>query len=209
VVFTELFFKKLLQNMSTLLSDLESSPGPGKDGDLVDQILKEMNGGANMFTPPQPPPSPAMIPSNPAMMNGQMSNTALGMHHMDNGPATAHMIGGSQPTPADFAAAMHGVPIAQPEASGSPAYQPPPAQYKPAKRSIMKRFAEEFKIPMLVALIVFLFSLPVVNFLFAHYLPCLVLPTGQLKVLGILVKSLSAGIFFWLLQRVIVPLFSL
>ena len=115
--------------MSTLLSDLDSSPGSGGDGDLVDQIIKEMNGGpqgANMFTPPQPPPSPAMMPSNPGMMPVQMSNTALSSHHMDNGPATAHMIGGAQPTPADFAAAMHGGPMIQ---------EPPPAYERPVARS--------------------------------------------------------------------------
>lgn len=198
--------------MSTLLSDLDSSPGPGKDGDLVDQIIKEMNGGgvspqaANMFVSPQAPPSPAMMPANPGIMPSQMSNTALSSHHMDNGPATAHMIGGAQPTPADFAAAMHGgAPMAH-EVAVAPAQ----AQLsRPYKRSIVQRLGEEFKIPMLVALLVFVFSLPVVNFLFAHYLPYLVMPTGQLKTIGLIVKSFAAGLVFWILQRIIVPLFSL
>jgi hypothetical protein len=201
--------------MSTLLSDLETSSGPAKDGDLVDQIIKEMNGGAgggpqgaNMFVPPQPPPSPAMMPSNPGMMPVQMSNTALSSHHMDNGPATAHMIGGSQPTPADFAAAMHGgAPLNHAEANPTPAYEH--QVVRSSKRSMLQRIGEEFKIPMLVALLVFVFSLPVVNFLFAHYLPYLVLPTGQLKTLGLVIKSLAAGVMFWILQRIIVPLFSL
>uniref|UniRef100_A0A6C0JUU2 Uncharacterized protein n=1 Tax=viral metagenome TaxID=1070528 RepID=A0A6C0JUU2_9ZZZZ len=201
--------------MSTLLSDLESSPGPGKDGDLVDQIIKEMNGGsgggpqggANMFVTPQPPPSPAMMPSNPGMMPVQMSNTALSSHHMDNGPATAHMIGGAQPTAADFAAAMHGGSPLNNDPEPTPAYERP--HTRPSKRSMLQRIGEEFKIPMLVALLVFVFSLPVVNFLFAHYLPYLVLPTGQLKVAGLVIKSLAAGVMFWVLQRIIVPLFSL
>jgi hypothetical protein len=193
--------------MSTLLSDLDSSPGSGGDGDLVDQIIKEMNGsggGANMFTPPQPPPSPAMMPSNPGMMPVQTSNTALSSHHMDNAPATAHMIGGAQPTPADFAAAMHGGPMIQEPA---PAYERPVV--RSSKRSMMQLVGEEFKIPLLVALIVFVFSLPVVNFLFSHYFPYLVMPTGQLKTLGLGAKSLVAGVVFWVLQRIIVPLFSL
>ena len=199
--------------MSTLLSDLDSSPGPGKDGDLVDQIIKEMNGGsggpqgANMFVSPQPPPSPAMMPSNPGMMPVQMSNTALSSHHMDNGPATAHMIGGAQPTPADFAAAMHGGAPMDHEVNPTPAYQKPVG--RSSKRSMLQRLGEEFKIPILVALIVFAFSLPVINFLFAHYLPYFVLPTGQLKSLGLVIKSLAAGLVFWILQRIIVPLFSL
>ncbi len=192
--------------MSTLLSELESSPAPGKDGDLVDQILKEMNGGANDFITPQAPPSPAMMPSNPGIMTAPMSNTALSSYHMDNGPATAHVIGGSQPTAADFATAMHaGAPLNQ-ENTTAPA---PPPVYRSSKRSMMQRIGEEFKIPLLVALLVFIFSLPVINFLFAYYLPYLVMPTGQLKMLGLVVKSIIAGIVFWILQRIIVPLFSL
>ena len=197
--------------MSTLLSELDSSPP--KDGDLVDQILKEMNGngGQNAASFQHQQPSPAsMMPANPGMPPVQMSNTMMNSHVMDNGPATAHMIGGSQPTPADFAAAMHGVPVAQPQASNPPVqHNPDYAAYRPSKRSLFQRFGEEFKIPILVSLIVFVFSLPVINFLFAHYLPSLVLPTGQLKMLGLAIKSAGAGVLFWLLQRIIVPLFSL
>ena len=58
-------------------------------------------------------------------------------------------------------------------------------------------------------MIVFVFSLPVVNFLFAHYIPSMVMPTGQLTTLGLLVKSMAAGSAFWMLQRVVVPLLSL
>ena len=173
-----------------------------------------MNGGSNnsspqgagMFISPQAPPSPAMMPSNPGMMPVQMSNTALSSHHMDNGPATAHMIGGATPSPADFAAAMHGGTPMNYESDATPVI---PAPSRPYKRSILQRIGEEFKIPMLVALLVFVFSLPVVNFLFAHYLPYFVLPTGQLKTIGLIIKSLAAGVVFWVLQRIIVPLFSL
>lgn len=191
--------------MSTLLSDLEGSPS--KDGDLVDQILKEMNTG----------PSPAS-----SMQAGQLPNTAMVERMMDASPATAHMIGNSQPTPGDFAAAIHGAHGQgqgqghQPQAAGqgdtyaaAPTQQAPPVYYAPSKRTLMQRFGEEFKIPILVAVLVFVFSLPVVNFLFAHYLPSMVLATGQLTVIGMLIKSLAAGVFFWILQRVIVPLFSL
>jgi hypothetical protein len=180
--------------MSTLLSDLDSSPpGPSKDGDLVEQILKEMNG----------PP----LPSTPAMIPAQMSNTAVSAHTMGTNPATAHVIGGAHPTPADFAAAMHSG-----GGGGAPYQDPaPPAvqQYRPPKKSYIQRFLEEFKIPILVSIIVFVFSLPVINFLFAHYLRSMVLATGQLTMVGLLIKSLGAGVVFWVLQRVIVPLFSI
>ena len=63
--------------MSTLLTDLDSSPPvSSKDGDLVDQILKEMNG------PPLPPPA-------------AVQNTAMNSYTMSTNPATAHVIGGA------------------------------------------------------------------------------------------------------------------
>jgi hypothetical protein len=187
--------------MSTLLSDLDSSPpGPSKDGDLVDQILKEMNG---------PPVPPAMIPA-------QQSNTAVNSYSMATNPATAHVIGGAHPTPADFAAAMHtGGNNSPANLASSAPYQeaPPPAatipQYRPPKKSYMQRFADEFKMPLIVSIIVLVFSLPILNFIFAHYLPSMVKSTGQLTTVGLVIKSLAAGGAFWILQRVIVPLLSL
>jgi len=199
--------------MSTLLSELEGSPGPSsQDGDLVNQIMREMNagggggGGGGMVLPP---PTPAqMIPQNPGMINSPMPNTAMGNHIMDNNPATAHVIGGSQPTPADFAAAMQHGGSSFATAATQQLPPVPTAVYKP-KKSWTKRLTEEFKTPLMVAFLIFVFSLPVVNFLFAHYLPSMVKSTGQLTTVGLLIKSLAAGSFFWLLQRVIVPLFSL
>jgi len=195
--------------MSTLLSELEGSPGPAQDEDLVNQIMREMNSGGGGGGTVLPPPSPAqMIPPNPGVLPGQLSNTVVANHVMDNGPATAHVIGGSAPTPADFAAAMQhaGSSFA---AAPAPAVAAPamPVAYKPS-RSLRQRITEEFKVPMMVAVTVLIFSLPVINFLFAHYLPSMVLPTGQLTTIGLLIKSLAAGGFFWVTQRVIVPLFS-
>lgn len=203
--------------MSTLLSDLDSSPGApgGSDGDLVNQILREMNTGSGAQGPPPmppmapPPPSPASMAVNPGVIMAPSSNVAVGQHMMDMNPATAHMINGSHPTPADFAGAIHGVPTSQNAIvnSGAPRVQQPAFEYP--KRSWSKRLVEEVKTPILVSLLVFVFSLPVINFLFAHYVPRLVLPTGQLNAVGQLVKALSAGAAFWLLQRVIVPLFNM
>ena len=34
-------------------------------------------------------------------------------------------------------------------------------------------------------------------------------PTGQLTTIGLMIKSVIAGIVFWVLQRIIVPLLSL
>ena len=187
--------------MSTLLTDLDSAT-PNKDGDLVDQILREMNSGGGG----PPPPAPA-IPSSQGMIMDPMPNTGMHTRVMDAGPQTAHIIGGSQPTPADFAAAMHGVPYA-PSAPFAPSAATP-APSPRARKSVVGKLTEEFKNPILVALLVFVFSLPVVNFLFAHYLPWSVLPTGQLTMVGLLLKSVCAGGLFWVLQRIIIPLLNM
>ena len=122
------------------------------------------------------------------------------------------------PTPADFAQMMNtsGGGAVQPAAQGDDqwgsSYQAPqPRQVAAAapKRSWIARSMDEFRVAFFVTILVFVFSLPVVNFLFAHYVPSLVKSTGELTLIGLLAKSFAAGISFWVLQRVIVPLLSL
>lgn len=198
--------------MSTLLSDLDgAAPAPGGDGDLVNQIMREMNmgGGAQGPPPPMPGAPPPPTPANlPPMMTVPSNPTAVNQHVMATNPQMAHVINGVAPTGADFAAAMHGgVPTAQPQMLAAP--QPAAKPYEYPRRGLRQRLTEEIKFPILVALLVFVFSLPVVNLLFAHYLPRVVLPTGQLTLVGMVIKSAVAGAAFWLMQRVIVPLFSM
>ena len=198
--------------MSTLLSELDSAPGQG-DGDFVQNILNEMNGGAGPSNPPVQPP-PAVGGFNQGVVNAPNPNT-IAPRQMDSGPATAHMIGNSQPTPADFAQMMNTngpVAAAQGGDQFGAAYQAPArtvSAAQPAKRSWFARSLDEFRVAFFVAILVFVFSLPVVNFLFAHYMPSLVKSTGELTIIGLLVKSFAAGASFWVLQRVIVPLLSL
>jgi hypothetical protein len=202
-----------MSSSGTLLSDLQQSGSPGDD-DLVKQIFKDMN---------QPV-------STGSMVNSPNPNTYAPIA-MDPNPATSHVIGRDHPTPADFAAAMHGV---RDNAGGMPNMMPPPqgqfmpqaqGQFMPqaqgqwqgqqvqlsegSKRNIYSRVADEVKTPILVTLLVFVFSIPVVNVLFSHYIPSLVKPTGDLTTVGVLVKSVLAGATFWILQRVVAPLISL
>ena len=191
--------------MSTLLSDLDGAPAAG-DGDFVQNILNEMNGGA-----------PAVGATNQGVISAPNPNT-VAPHTMDSAPITSHMIGNSHPTPADFTQMMNSQqPVAAPQGNGpmamasgapyapqQPAYVPPP----PAKRSWLLRTADDFRMAFFVAILFFFFSLPVVNFLFAHYIPSMVKTTGELTWIGLLIKCLMAGGAFWLLQRVIVPLLS-
>jgi hypothetical protein len=196
--------------MSTLLSELDSAPAQS-DGDFVQNILNEMNGGAGPSNPSIQPP-PAVGGFNQGVLNAPNPNT-IAPHQMDNVPATAHMIGNSQPSAGDFARMMNSGPVAaqQGDQMGA-AYQPQQRMAAPApapKRSWLARSMDEFRVAFFVAILVFVFSLPVVNFLFAHYIPSLVKSTGELTLVGLLVKSFAAGGAFWILQRVIVPLLSL
>jgi len=191
------FFRRTA-SMSTLISELDSAPALG-DGDFVQNILAEMNGG-----------------SSRQVINEPSSNTAMAPRVMDNGPATAHVIGNQHPTPGDFAKAMSShqgqVQASNDMGSSQAAYNTPapaPPRPAPAKKSWLSRIFDEFRMPLLVTIIVFVFSLPVVNFLFAHYIPWMVLPTGQLTTVGLLIKSAGAGATFWIGQRVVIPLLSL
>ncbi len=179
------------EQMSTLISDLDQVPAQG-DGDFVQNILNEINGGAV-----QPPPAVGgMAPGT--VISAPNPNT-IAPRQMDNGPITAHMIGNSHPTPADFAQMMgappsHGQVVAAAQGEGvagaaatwaapaAPAYVP-----RAPKRSWSSRMMEEFRTPLLVAILVFVVSLPVVNFLFAHYLPSMVKPSGELSAVGLVI----------------------
>jgi hypothetical protein len=139
---------------------------------------------------------------------------------MDPGPQNAHIIGNSQPTAADFANVMAGAGalgsqnpavLAQQFGGGAPVLQDSPSKpsaYIPRK-SWWSRILDELRAPVGVAILIFIFSLPVVNFLFAHYIPWMVKSTGELTMIGLLIKSLVAGSSYWILQRVVVPLLSL
>jgi hypothetical protein len=194
--------------MSTLLSELDSAPA--QDGDFVQNILNEMNGGAGPTNPIQPPP--AVGGFNQGVMNAPNPNT-IAPRQMDAGPATAHMIGNSQPTPADFAQIMNTGPTAANQGGNNfgsyQKEQPRVVAPAPVKRSWLARSMDEFRVASFVSILVFVFSLPVVNFLFAHYIPWSVKSTGELTWVGLLIKSIAAGVSFWILQRVIVPLLSL
>ena len=198
--------------MSSLLSDLEAKTSPGDD-DLVKQIFKDMNSSL-----------PALSGGN-EVINSPNPNTVAPLA-MDSAPATSHLIGRDHPTAADFAAAMHGVPRGPMPENGPPPMNPQmynmaspwinqQTQQMPAlvpmgpTKNIYSRVADEIKTPILVAILVFAFSLPAINVLFTHYIPSLVKPTGDLTTVGTLVKSVLAGAFFWILQRIVTPLLAI
>jgi hypothetical protein len=208
--------------MSTLISDLEGTPAI-TDGDFVQSIMNEMNmgsnGGGGQGPPVQPPP--AIGGPQQGVISAPNPNS-FASRAMDSNPPTAHMIGNSQPTAADFAEVMSGAGaigsqnpavLANQFGGGAPFDGPQrhsaPVQPYVPRKSWWSRILDELRAPVGVAILVFLFSLPVVNFLFAHYIPWMVKPTGELTMIGLLIKSGAAGFSYWILQRVVVPLLSL
>ena len=216
----------------TLLSDLDGSGTVGGDGDLVQKILSDMNipsdssQGTGAFRGSShaagPPPLPAQTPQSYNQMAGSTQPMT-----MDSRIPTSHMIGNEHPTPADFAAAMVGSRVdpgamygtasghaypqqgqGQGQGQGQPIPGSMPYDTTPSK-NIYGTILGEIKIPAIVALLFFVFSLPPVRVLVAHYMPSLIKATGEFHITGLLVISMMVGITFWILQRIIAPLLSL
>jgi len=186
-----------MASAGTLLSDLNDKPSNG-DGDLLRQILSDMNGGNASASSPPPP-----MGNN---MNAQLPPVnQANMHMMDPNVPTAHMIGSQHPTPADFANMLQHSPVQQQQQ----AWPQHMMAAGPPQKNMYSKLSEEAKLPVLVAIVVFIITLPAVTVLFAHYAPYMLKPGGDLNTYGLLVRALLAGAGFWILQRVIAPLLSL
>jgi hypothetical protein len=192
----------------TLLSDLDSKPPvfSNKDDDLVNKILQDMNiPSQSNPVMNSPPPS-----GNGRVISAPNPNSTYPVA-MDPATATAHMIGKDYPTPADFAHLMH-----SPQFAGGSQFAnviaPPPVQQptliETVKGNMYSDIISQIKQPLLVAIIVFIVSLPIVNVLIGHYLPSLLRIGGDLTTAGLVVKSLLGGFLFWFIQKVLVPLMA-
>ena len=206
----------------TLLADLDTQGGGG-DGDLVQKILSDMNIPTGEQRRPAPPPLPAQTPVYQQQMASSTQPIA-----MDSRIPTSHMIGNEHPTPADFAAAvgpmqssyssmpMGQMPMGQMPMGQMPMGQMPQMpqmgqmpQYDTPSKNIYSRVLEELKVPLVVAILFFVFSLPPIRVLITHYIPSFVKQTGEFHTTGLLTVSALTGLTFWVLQRVIAPLLSL
>lgn len=137
---------------------------------------------------------------------------------MDPATATAHMIGKDFPTNGDFAAMMG---QGSPAGSYAPAglgqqpqqfqqqqqqqSQPVLAQLQQGKGWFMN-IINQLRQPILVAIIFCIVSLPVINVMLGYYLPSLLKSNGDLTTIGLLAKSIFAGVLYWTLLNIIVPL---
>jgi hypothetical protein len=190
----------------TLLSDLDGKQSLAGDDDLVQKIFAEMNtpNGGNTISGLPP------APSGRAMAPGMAPIGAMSQIAMDPTAATAHIIGGQHPTPADFAHAMHGggmmpvnpyLPVGPPQG-----FQPVPQPQVGLFDSLKMSLGREMKTPVLVAIIVFVMSLPFVNTMIGLYLPSMLRIGGDLTTMGLALKSLAGGALFWVLHRIVAPL---
>jgi hypothetical protein len=194
----------------TLLGDLDNNPPVfgNKDDDLINKILADMN------TPSQnnpimnvPPPSG----NGNRMIQSPNPNSTLPVA-MDPATATAHLIGKDYPTAADFSNLMqnqahgfsHGGSNFANVASAPPTLQP--TLVDTTKGNMYSDIISQIKQPLIVSIIIFIVSIPVINVLIGHYCPSLLRLGGDLTTAGLVVKSLFGGFLFWFLQKVLVPL---
>ena len=213
------YVKREMSSAGTMLSDLNSS-APDGDNDLVQRILADLNttespsnpvfqgGGGSSGAPPCPG-------SNGRVISSPNPNTTYPLA-MDPATATAHLIGKSFPSSADFATMMgQGNQGGQGQGGqggqwqgGAPAPPAPMLTQLTQGKGFLMDTINQFRQPILVALLFFIISLPVVNVMVAHYMPSLLRAGGDLTTLGLLAKSVLAGALFWIIINILAPLVS-
>jgi len=205
-----------MANAGTLLSDLDGKAPLSGDGDLVKMIYQDMNAGEmrpgiQMGAAPGGVQGP-MIPMPPPQQSTQQ-------YQMDPGPPTAHIIGGQHPTSADFAQMLQssapgfatGGNWGSAPSSGSGDMQAQlAAQIASMQASQGKAWsnfiADEMKVPLLIAILVFVINLPFISVLVAHYAPWMLKASGDMNVYGQISRALLVGLLFWGSNRIILPL---
>ena len=211
-----------MADAGTLLSELDNVHS--SDGDLVDSILSDLNqpsrvnpivqsrGGQGQGQQMTPPPG-MRLPMQPQ----QQELPSTYPNAADPAVPTAHLIGRDHPTEADFQRMMMAAqgPVAfntmSPQMQGQvqQQVQPQGQLYEEPKKNWQGQWIDELKQPILVAIVLFIMTLPAVNLLVSHYAPTLLRPGGDLTTAGMVGRALVGGALFWVFQRVIAPLVSL
>jgi hypothetical protein len=207
-----------MANAGTLLSDLDGKAPLSGDGDLVKMIYQDMNNGNDMRpgTPSAAAPggmSGPMMPMPPPQQSTQH-------YQMDPGPPTSHIIGGQHPTSADFAQMLQsstpGFAAGGNWGNASGMNQAGPSQAQLAAQIASMQasqgkawsnyIADEMKLPLLIAILVFVVNLPFLSVLVAHYAPWMLKSSGDMNLYGQLSKALLVGALFWGSNRILLPL---
>jgi len=196
------------QMSGTMLSDLGQGTPDNSDGDFVQRILADLNTSESASNPVMnnmPPPA-----GNGRVINSPNPNTTYPLA-MDPATATAHMIGKDFPTAGDFSTMMNqssGAPYQQGQQQQQHQQQAPILTQLSTGKGYVNDLIHQMRQPLLVAIIFFIVSLPVINVLIGHYLPSMLRAGGDLTTVGLLVKSLGAGAAYWVILNVLVPLVS-
>jgi len=198
------------QMSGTMLSDLGQGTPDNSDGDFVQRILADLNTSESASNPvmnSMPPPA-----GNGRVINSPNPNTTYPLA-MDPATATAHMIGKDFPTAGDFSTMMNqssGAPYqqGQQQMGGGQQQAPPILTQLTTGKGYFSDLIHQMRQPLLVAIIFFIVSLPVINVLIGHYLPSMLRAGGDLTTVGLLVKSLGAGAAYWVILNILVPLVS-
>jgi len=154
---------------STPLEKIETNDipdGQASDEERVQRIIHEMNSGD--AEPEAPGPS----------------------YHQQQGPPPQY-----QPMPGN---PNMGRPMAYHPQYDAPVQQQPPVAPEPAepvvaKKNVFAHITDAFKLPLVVAIVFFLFSLPVVDLHLAKYAPWAFSSGGHLSIPGLAIKALAAG----------------
>jgi hypothetical protein len=171
--------------------------------------LNQPSGGGGQRAPP--PPAARMAMQQNAPMPSAYPNAA------DPSVPTAHMIGKDHPTEADFQRMMmaaqgplpYNAMAPQMQGMAAPPAPSPPPSYEEPKKNWQGQWIDELKQPLLVALVLFVVTLPAVNLLVSHYAPSLLRPGGDFTTIGLVARSVLGGVLFWILTRVVAPLVSM
>lgn len=199
-----------MANAGTLLTDLDGKMPIAGDNDLVSMIYKDMNSGAAS--------GPEMRPGGAIQM--MPSPQTPHMNQMDTVPATAHIIGGQHPTAGDFAQMLQSsstgfAPSAWgPGAQGQGQRQMTPEEFAAQVASMQAQqgkawtgiLTEELKLPVLIAILVFVVNMPFVSVLVSHYASWMLKSSGEMNLYGDVFKSLLVGALFWGANKILLPL---
>lgn len=212
----------MASGQGTLLSDLDTKEPlrtGGNDDDLMRQVYADMNNQGQPAQQQQLPMGYGQGPPPPQLNSYKIqqpnANTVYNQA-VDPAVPTAHMIGSQHPNPADFATTMAGYGQGTPYQSQQQQNYPPQQYLQPQQQSNngQEKFNwkayvfEHLRQPILVAIIVFILSLPAVNVLFQCYAPALLRSGGDLNTWGLLARATLAGGAYWALVNVIGPLMS-
>jgi hypothetical protein len=81
-----------------------------------------------------------------------------------------------------------------------PQYTPMDEEYRPRRKNMWGSITEKLRDPLIVSIIVFVLSLPVLHTMLAKYVGWAFAVGGQLSWLGLIALSLLAGVIFGLTQ---------